>query len=118
MSGRKLSVEFPSINAQSMASNITGSQSVINLYDNVVYHFIWSGANPIGSIVIQLSLDGINWQNYQNSPGTDFVVSPGGSAGTYMVVIKLTPAIYIRPAYTTSGGSVGTLTALFAAKMV
>lgn len=121
MSGRKNTLKSfidPLINNSSMASSITGTATNVEHLDNLVYQFVWTGANPIGTINIQLSLDNVNWTTLQLSPGNNFNILPGGSPGNYMLDLDFVSSTWIRPVYTTAGGSSGNLTSTLSAKMV
>jgi hypothetical protein len=103
----------PNITSASMASNIIGTSIPIQYLDNVGVQLVWSGSNPIGSIVIQVSLDNSTWISI---PATS--VSPGGTPGNAYIDLNQLSAPHVRVAYTTAGGSVGNLTATIGAKMI
>ena len=128
MSGRKnvlYTYEDPLLTAASMAASITGTPININFMDNVGIQLKWTGANPIGAITFQVSLDyDINtptlgtWTTIQLTPGNNLTVSPAGTPDNAYVDLNQLSASWIRVVYTTAGGSVGALTANIAAKMI
>ncbi len=120
MSGRKLTLPpYPVLNAIDMSSSINSVPTVISLEDNVGVQLVWSGASPGGSIRLQVSMskDG-PWTTLQTMPGTDLVIIPAGTPDNAYIDVTQLSAPYIRVAYTTAGGSVGSLTATMTAKMV
>ena len=114
----------PLMNAASMAASITGTPINIQNMDNPAFQLVWTGSNPIGSLKMQVSLTWNpnlstgTWTTYQTSPGTDFVITPGGVAGDYGVNLTFISFPWIRLIYTTAAGSVGNLTATYGAKAI
>jgi hypothetical protein len=104
------------LNAVSMASNQVSASFPTQYVDNLGIQLVWSGASPGGSIRIQVSMDQVTWISLQTMPGTDLVISPGGSAGNAYVDVTQTTAPHMRVNYTTAGGSVGSLTAMVSFK--
>lgn len=109
-----------------MASSFNGTPSNIEVYDNVGIQFSWSGANPIGAINVQVSLDfdprfpTLGTWTLLTQPGstTPIVITPGGAAGTGYFDLNQLSAPWVQVIYTTAGGSVGLLTSKITAKAV
>ena len=114
----------PSMSAQSMVANITGTPVNVQFTDNVGIQVSWTGSNPIGTIGIQVSLDYNQntktgtWTPIQTTPGTPLTVTPAGSAGNAYVDLNQLSAPWIQVTYTTAGGSSGALTAVIGSKEV
>lgn len=114
MSSRKnVLLPYTALNGVDMASSHTSAAINIQYLDNVGIELVWSGASPTGTIAIQVSLDNTT---YITIPSVS--VSPGGSAGNAYIDLNQLSAAWVRIAYTTTGGSVGTLTATVGAKML
>ena len=113
----------PLINAQSMASSISGTPTNIQFFDNIGIQLHWTGASPGGSINVQVSVDydvrfpnNATWTFLEDSTGTPIVISPNGSAGNGYFDLNQLSAPWIQVVYTTAGGSVGLLTSKISAK--
>jgi hypothetical protein len=114
----------PLINAQSMAASFNGTPMNIENKDNCGIQFSWTGANPLGSINIQVSLDydsrfpaAGTWTLLQNS-GSNIAISPAGSAGTGYFSLNQLEAPWVQVVFTTASSSSGLLTAKTVAKSV
>lgn len=115
----------PLINGVSMASSVTGTPVGISTFDNVGVQLVWAGADPLGTINFQVSLDYNKttgnpgtWTTIDDENGNPVVVTPGGTAGNAYVDFNQLSAPYFRVIYTTAGSSSGTLTAKIGAKSV
>jgi hypothetical protein len=114
----------PLITAQSMAASFNGTPVYIQFEDNIGIQLVWTGANPIGTIGVQVSANynpntqAGTWTPLQLTPGTNLTVSPGGSAGNAYLDLNQLSAPWIQVTYTTAGGSVGLLSALITGKEV
>lgn len=65
MSSRPLIAPFLAINAGDMSADITSKVTVLQMLSHVSYMITWTGATPIGSIVVEASND-----YSQNADGT------------------------------------------------
>ncbi len=113
----------PLITGFDMSGSVNGSPTNIEFFDNVGYQLKWTGGNPVGAITFQVSIDYdarfptlATWTTIEVSPGTPLTISPGGSPGNGYADINQMSAMWIRPVYTTAGGSVGSLSCTFCAK--
>lgn len=119
MSSRKnvlLPYKDPAITSHSMASSFNGTPVNIQYQDNIAVQLVWTGANPVGTINIQVSLDNIAPVTWTTITGTS--VTPGGTPGNAFINLTQLAAPWIRIMYVTAGGSVGNLTATIGAKMI
>lgn len=117
------SYQDPLINGQSMAASFNGTPTNIEYFDNIGIQFKWTGANPVGAINVQVSLDfdvrfpaNATWTYIESIPGTPIIISPGGAPGTGYFDLNQLSAPWVRVTYTTAGGSVGSLTSKISAK--
>lgn len=113
----------PLISARSMAASFNGTATNIQNFDNVGIQFSWSGANPLGTINVQMSNDfdprfpsAATWTLIEDDSGVAIVIAPAGTAGTGYFDLNQLPGMWIQVVYTTTGGSVGTLTCKISAK--
>lgn len=106
----------PIITNKSMAASFVGTPTSIEFYDNVGIQLTWVGANPIGTIGINISLDydprtqSGTWSALQQPTGTPVTIIPTGAAGDGYFDLNQLSGMWIQVTYTTAGGSVGTLT--------
>jgi len=113
----------PLITAASMASSISGTPVNIQFTDNVGIQLSWTGADPLGTIGVQVSLDyNANTEAGTWTPleinGAALTVAPGGTAGNAYLDLNQLSAPWIQVTYTTASSSVGNLTAVIGAKEV
>jgi hypothetical protein len=115
----------PLITNKSMATSFNGTPINHETKDNLGIQFSWAGANPIGTINVQVSLDfdprfptDGTWTLLDDSSGDPIVITPGGAAGTGYFSLNQLEAPWVQVVYTTASGSVGTLTAKAVAKAV
>lgn len=113
----------PLIDGQSMAASFNGTPTNIQEYDNVGIQLSWTGANPLGTINVQVSLDYDTrfpnlgtWTLLEDSSGNPIVISPAGTADTGYFDLNQLSAMWIQVIYTTASGSVGSLTSKIALK--
>jgi hypothetical protein len=113
----------PLINKLDMSGSVNGTPTNIEFFDNVGYQFFWTGANPLGSIGVQVSIDydprfpsAAHWTSLESSPGVPLVLSPAGVAGSGYMDLNQLSATWIRPIYTTQVSSAGSLTSYLACK--
>lgn len=119
MSGRKntlLPFIDPLITAKSVASSFTGTAINVQYLDNVAVQLVWTGANPIGTAHVQVSLDNVVPVTWNTITPVDIALT--GSAGSAFIDLNQMGARWIRVTYTTAGGSIGLLTATIGAKML
>lgn len=129
MSTRTTLRPYVVINAQSMASNITSSVTVLESITAVSYQMTWSGTSPVGTVSVQMSddyslnVDGTvknagTWStiyiNVNGTPATTAAVS--GNTGSGFIDIEKTAAYAIRLIYTAGSGT-GTMTATICGKV-
>lgn len=115
----------PLISGQSMASSFNGTPYNIENKDNVGLQFSWTGANPLGTIEVQVSVDynsqfetGTWTLLTQPESDTPISIAPDGAAGTGYFDLNQLSAQWVQVVYTTAGGSAGNLTAKYVAKNV
>lgn len=113
----------PAIAGQSMAASFNGTPTNIEYFDNIGIQLKWTGANPIGAINVQVSLDfdprfpsAATWTYIESTPGVPIVIAPGGAPGTGYFDLNQLSAPWVRVTYTTAGGSSGSLTSKVSAK--
>ena len=98
----------------SMASNIVGPISTIDVVDQVCYQVTWTSTNAVGVFSIQGSVDGVNFTDLTFNPP---LAQPASNNGTYLVNLALIPFPYIRPNYIATSGT-GSMTVYYSAKGV
>lgn len=113
----------PLINAHSMASSFNGTPWNIQPFDNVGIQLKWTGASPDGTINVQVSLDFDprfpsqgTWTLLEDASSNPIVITPGGTPGNGYFDLNQLSAFWVQVVYTTSGGSVGNLTAKYSSK--
>lgn len=113
----------PLISGTSMASSFVGTPSNIEFFDNIGVQLSWTGANPVGTIGVQVSINydsrfpaNAVWTPLQTTPGTPLTVIPGGTPGNAYIDLNQLSAPWFQITYTTAGGSVGTLSSYLTAK--
>lgn len=106
-----------------MSASFNGTPTNIEFFDNVGVQLSWVGANPQGTIRVQVSLDfdprfpsDATWTAIQTSPGTDLTVLPGGTPGDAYIDLNELSGMWIRVVYTTDAGSDGNLSSIIALK--
>ena len=126
MAGKALQLfPDPLITKQSMAASFNGTPTNIQVYDNVGIQLSWSGADPLGTINVQVSLDydprfpsGGVWTLLQDPSGNAIKIQPTGSAGNGYFDLNQLSAPWIQVVYTTASSSSGLLTSKIIAKAV
>jgi len=129
MSDRPIIKPTPVISAQSMASSITGTPTIMLRMSMASYSFSWSGTSPVGTISIQVSDDYAEdsagkvsnagtWNSLPLSLSGSLVTSipVSGNTGQGFVDVDSLSAYAIRPIYTAASGT-GSLTALVSGKV-
>lgn len=113
----------PLINGQSMAASFNGTPTNFQFFDNLTFQLSWTGASPAGTIGIQVSNNfdsrfpnNATWSDLQDPPGTPVTIIPDGSAGNGVFDLNQLGGMWVRIVYTTTGGSVGSLTSTLTAK--
>lgn len=113
----------PLINGQSMAASFNGTPTNIQEFDNVGIQLKWTGANPIGTINVQVSLDfdprfpaNATWTYLEDASHVPIVITPAGTPDNGYFDLNQLSAMWVRVVYTTAGGSVGALTSKISAK--
>lgn len=89
------------VDSVSMGANITSS--AVNVQEAVSYsvHAIWSaGATPIGTLDLQASNDGVNYQSVLSAPA-----AVSGNSGQILINIEKHAYAYIQVVYTRTSGS-------------
>ena len=115
----------PLITNQSMASSFNGTPINLETKDNLGIQLSWTGANPIGAINVQVSVDydarfpnDATWTLLTDSTGTPIEIDPSGTPGNGYFDLNQLTAQWVQIVYTTAGGSVGLLTSKAVAKAV
>ena len=117
----------PLINAQSMATSITGPATIIQRLPGISYDISWTGT-PTGTFQVQVSNTYSTSQNGTEASSGNWTTLPAGAfQGTYPVPsgspgngfldVVGTEAYAVRLVYTASSGT-GTLTVVPAAKVL
>ena len=121
---------YPVINAQSMASNITGTPTIIQKIPLLSYTAKWTGSSPVGTLKFQVSDDyALNsdgsvanagtWNDlpvYLQGSGIVTSIPISGNSDNGAVDIKELGFYAVRPVYTATSGT-GTLTVTIAGKV-
>jgi hypothetical protein len=92
-----------------MSGNISSGPVDISTLSNYSVQFTWSGTSPIGDISVQISNDGINFDNL-SSP-----VSISSNSGTKVIKDSESGYKYIQAVYTFTSG-VGSLNVILNGK--
>ncbi len=118
---------IPIINAVTMATNITGPATIIQMLPGISYDLSWTG-NPVGTFEVQVSntyrqnADGTvantgNWTTIPAASFTGTYPTPAGSASNGMLDIVGTECYAVRLHYTASSGT-GALTVVPCGKVL
>lgn len=130
MSSRPQFNPYPVINAQSMATNITSTPTIIQKLSMPAYSYSWTGSTPVGTVSIEVSNDYA--QNADGSVKTAGTWTPiyfqlngaanvnsapiTGNTGTGFIDVPINGAYAIRTVYHAASGT-GTITAIISAKV-
>ena len=112
MARKNTSHSFSVITAGSMAGSLTSSTTNVAYTDNVGYHCVWTGT-PTGTITVEASIDGTNWDSLTLSP----TISTGGAASSTLISLNQLPYELVRLKYTRTSGT-GTLNVVVMTKSV
>lgn len=96
------------INGAAMTANISSGAQNIQECTHFAVQSTWSGTSPVGSLTVQASNDGINWDTVDT-----FAVST--NSGTHVYNSPLVGYVYTQVNYTFTSGT-GTLTSLLSQK--
>lgn len=99
---------FTLLDAVSMAGAIE-SQSVDIRDSDAALQFVAPSATHVGVVVVQVSNDDTNWEDYTDPAGADYQVASGSAYGHIEDVI--TSCRYVRAIYNFTSG-VGALTCI------
>lgn len=111
MSGRKnVLLPVKVADAVNIATNQTGSETVIQYMDRVSYQAVFTGT-PSGELFIDGSVDGVSWVPL------DIDAMAVTAADTLMIDIHDTALVKVRPRWVDGGlGGSGTMTVHISAK--
>jgi len=98
--------------AGDMSGTLHGLASHMPFMDDVGYQYVWTGS-PVGTMNVQVSMDGINWSNVSPT-GIDITTA----TSPYFIDVNLTAAYMVRPSFDAGGGSSGSLSIKAALKEV
>lgn len=96
-----------------MNASITGPVVNIEKADTVAIQVDWASSDCVGTIVVNVSIDQVNWEALTFSPA---LAQPNSDSAGYMINLALIPAPYIRVDYIKTSGSNGQLTVSMFAK--
>lgn len=102
----------PALVSGDMSADIVGPTTNIDTGDQVCYQVSWTSSNAVGTISVQGSVDGKNFQDLTFNPA---LTQPASNNGTYLINLALVPFPFIRLKYTHSSGS-GSLVVYMSAK--
>ncbi len=85
-----------------MGADIIGDMSEIDVVDQIAFQVRWTSASAVGTIAIQGSVDGKEWDDITfDTPLTQ----PNSDNGGYLINMALIPFTYIRPVYRRASGT-------------
>ncbi len=96
----------------SMAASITSAATILDKIDQVAIQIAWTSSDAVGTIAVQGSVDGLQWDDVPFSPA---LPQPSSNNNSYMIALAEIPFMYIRVKYTRTSGT-GTLSAKLSAK--
>jgi hypothetical protein len=102
----------PLVNAVSMAATITSDTILLRGVEGLGLHFTAPSATHVGTLAVQISNDGMNWNAVTLSTGaTTIAVSSGAAVNEFVTVSSdvVKSANYLRVVYTATSGA-GALT--------
>lgn len=92
-----------------MSGNISSGAQDISSLSNYAVQYTWSGTSPVGAVSVQISNDGVNFDNL-SAP-----VAVSGNSGTKVIKDSESGYKYIRAVYTFTSG-VGSLNVILNGK--
>lgn len=117
MGGRAIKTpDYKQINAGDMSGNINGTPTNVEMKDRLLYYLEWTGATPVGTVVIEVNNDDIEPESPANlNPvwrALDFgsTISISGNTGNHTILIQQVTWKWIRARYV-FGSGIGTLDA-------
>jgi hypothetical protein len=102
----------PAAVSGTMAADIVGPTTTIDLIDQIAFQIAWTSSNAIGVISVQGSVDNVTFNDLTFSP---VLAQPASNNGGYLVNLALIPFPYIRVKYTRTSGT-GNMTVSMSAK--
>jgi hypothetical protein len=108
------------LSAANMASNITSSAVDVLQVDVLGIQITYSGASPAGTLTIQGSLDGVSYTDLYFTVADSAVSSLTIPTATSPILVDMNigSLAHVRVAFTTTGGSVGTMNAVITKKRI
>ena len=92
-----------------MSGNISSGPIDISTLSNYAVQFTWSGTTPVGTVAVQISNDGVNFDNL-SAP-----VAVSGNSGTKVIKDSESGYKFIQAVYTFTSG-VGSLNVILNGK--
>lgn len=92
----------PAAVSGTMAADITGPTTVIDVTDQVCYQIAWTSSNAVGVISVQGSVDNVTFYDLTFNPT---LTQPNSNNGGYLINLGLVPFPYIRVKYTRTSGT-------------
>lgn len=112
MARKSVSHSFPVVTAGDMSGSITSAVTNVSYTDNVGYHCVWTGT-PTGTITVEATIDGTNWDSLTLSP----TISLTGSASSTLISLNQLPYESVRLKYNRTSGT-GTLNVVVMTKSI
>lgn len=123
MSSRPLFKPFPVIQDGDMSGSITSKITIIQQLSLISYSISWSGASPVGSVVVEVSNDytqeadgSVRNPGIWNALPLDSATSVSGNSGNGFIDIDLNSGYALRLRYVSTSGT-GTMQAIVSAKV-
>ena len=112
MARKSTSHSFPVITAGDMSGSLTSTVTNVAYTDNVGYHCVWTGT-PTGTITVEATIDGTNWDSLTLSP----TISLTGASGSTLISLNQLPYESVRMKYNRSSGT-GTINVVVMTKTI
>ena len=117
-------LRYQTVTSADMSADVTSQVTNIAHMDNIGYQINFTGANPVGTFEVQVSIDynkdaqgnvtnAGNWISILNPPP----VAIGAADNIYCDINQIS-APWIRLIFTHSGGSAGTMNAFITGKSI
>lgn len=86
----------------SMAASIVGPSTILDKVDQVCFQVSWTSSNAVGTVSVQGSVNGIDFDDLTFATP---LAQPSSNNGRYLINLALIPFTYIRVKYTRASGT-------------